>query len=338
MKKLLASLAILTMSGSVVSPIITTIINNTKSNKNNSKNNNTYNTYVPCQAQTAWENYMKTNQEFINFIKHATNLGDDYVYQKSNIKLSMLKDDKGQDTSQPIGTLLMNGKIQTTSGSPTMASQHIIDNSQGSNPITVNYDSKTITDTTTISASISEGFSMSTTVKAELGIPFDNVDVSTTLSFNMDVSLSATSSVEENITFDKFSTTVKPGDIEEVDYIVMQNKQVFNMLLKTQLDIPNCSFEFVNKNDDKDIKTIAWTDLTKNIEINQLFSKSLSNSLSPSDITKNMQSFLSVDKVNDPTVPIDSQYYNPDVMFIYLPLSFTVDGTSTLITQSKITK
>ncbi|WP_375318068.1 hypothetical protein [Spiroplasma endosymbiont of Virgichneumon dumeticola] len=138
------------------------------------------------------------------------------------------------------------------------------------------------------------------------------------------------------MTFDKFSTTVKSGDKEEVDYVVMQNKQVFNMVLKTQLDISNCSFVFVNKTNPQDTKLILWIDLANNEEVNQPFAKGISDSLNPSEIKTNVQPFLSVDKFNDPTIPVQSQFYNPNIMFIYLPLSFTVDGYSTLITQSKI--
>ncbi|WP_375318067.1 hypothetical protein [Spiroplasma endosymbiont of Virgichneumon dumeticola] len=77
-----------------------------------------------------------------------------------------------------------------------MASQHIIDNSKGSNPITVDYDSKTVTNTATVSATFSESFSLSMSAEEKIGIPFDNADLSTTLSFNTSTSFSSAVSTE----------------------------------------------------------------------------------------------------------------------------------------------
>ncbi|WP_342276664.1 hypothetical protein [Spiroplasma endosymbiont of Nebria brevicollis] len=225
MKKILTSLAILTMSGLVATPIITTVYG-LKSNQKNATNNNDTddtNNYVPYQAQATWENYIHKNQAFIDFIKNIKRISDDYVYQKSNIKLNTIKDAK-TSTEQPIGTLLMNGKIQTTVGNPNMSSQHIIDNSKGSNAITVDYDSKTVTNTATVSATFTKSFSLSISVEEKIGIPFDNASLSTTLTFNTSESFSSAILTEETVTFDKFSTTVTPGDKEEIDYIVMQNK------------------------------------------------------------------------------------------------------------------
>ncbi|WP_342276665.1 hypothetical protein [Spiroplasma endosymbiont of Nebria brevicollis] len=108
------------------------------------------------------------------------------------------------------------------------------------------------------------------------------------------------------------------------------------MVLKTQLDLNGCSFVFGNKNNPQDTELISWTELAKNEEVNQSFAKGISDSLNPSEIKTNVQPFLGVDKFNDPTIPAQAQFYNPNSMFIYLPLSFTVDGYSTLITQSKL--
>lgn len=335
MKKILASFAVLTISGLVTNPIITTIYSSKLKQKNITNSNNDTNNYVPYQSQAAWENYLHKNKAFISFIKSLEGLNDDYIYQKSNIKLNTIKDTK-TNNNQPIGTLLMNGKIQTTVGNPDMASQHIIDNSKGTNAITIDYDSKIVTTTATVSATFSESFSLSMTAEEKIGIPFDNASLSTTLSFNTSISFSSAVSTEEAVTFDKFSTTVKPGDKEEVDYVVMQNKQVFNMVLKAQLDINACNFVFVNKHDSQDIKLVSWNQLAKNEQINQPFAKAISDSLSPSEIKNNVQPFISVDKFNDPTIPVQSQFYNPNIMFIYLPLSFAVDGYSTLITQTKL--
>lgn len=115
-------------------------------------------------------NYIHKNQAFIDFIKNIKGISEDYVYQKSNIKLNTIKDAK-TSTEQPIGTLLMNGKIQTTAGNPNMASQHIIDNSKGCNPLTIDYDSKTATNIATVSVTFSENFSLSMSAEEKIGIP-----------------------------------------------------------------------------------------------------------------------------------------------------------------------
>ncbi len=330
MKKILSGLAILTITASTVSPILATI-NHSSSYSQGQSNIDDNGNYKSYQAKNDWENYMNRNQGFINIIKSIAGLGSEYQYQGTDFVMDTITT---KDSSQPIGTLLMNGKIKTTAGSPSMASQHIIDNSQGPNPITVNYDSKTITNTSTVSASFSVDVSRSITASAKVSFPFVNASVSTTLSFDIGMSSSTTSSVEQTVTFDKFATTVSAGDKVEVDYLVMQNLQVFNMVLKAKLNLDNCKFNFTNNSGST--KTIVWSDLAKNKINSQNFAYEISKTLTSSEIGKGIQPLLSVDKINDPTVPEESQLYDSNIVYIYLPLSFTIDGYSTLITQTKI--
>jgi hypothetical protein len=324
MKKLLTILGILTIASSSAVPALAMI---PQTNLKEEFNNNDTGNYKAYQAKADWEKYMSKNKAFINIIKSVGGLSADYQYQGTDLQMETVK-------SQPIGTLLMNGKIHTTVGSPKIVSQHEIDNSQGPNPITVNYDSKTITSTSTISASFTTGIEASITNKEKVDVFFASASVETKLSFDFHVSSSTSSSVAETVTFDKFSTTVKAGDKVNVDYIVMQNLQVFNMVLKAKLNLNNCKFNF--KNGSGNVKSVTWVDLAKNAANNQTFAAQISKSLSPSEIKKGLQPLLSVDKIYDPTIPEESQFYDPSIVNIYLPLSFTMDGYSTLITQSKL--
>lgn len=330
MKKILTSLAILTIGGSAITPALSMINNTSSYSKGQSDNDN--GNYKPYQAKDGWENYMSKNQGFINIIKSLAGLGAEYQYKGTDLGMETIDNDKNSD--QPIGTLLMNGKIRTTVGSPSMASQHIIDNSEGPNPITVDYDSKTVTNTSTVSASFSSDLSTTFSTTEKVGFPFANASISTTLTFDVSVSSSTTSSVEQTITFDKFSTTVNSGDKVQVDYVVMQNLQVFNMILKAKLNLNNCKFNFTDNNGTN--KSVAWAEVAKDKANNQNFANEISKSLSPSEIEKGIQPLFSVDKINDPTIPEESQFYDPNIVYIYLPLSFTIDGYSTLITQKKL--
>ncbi len=290
MKKILSGLAILTLTGSIISPVLATINHSSSSSQEQSNIIDNEN-YKPYQAKDNWENYMTKNQGFINIIKNIAGLDSEYQYQGSDLVMDTIIT---KDSSQPIGTLLMNGKIKTTVGSPSMASQHIIDNSHGPNPITVNYDSKTVTNTSTVNASFSSDISRSITASAKVSFPFVNASVSTTLSFNIGMSNSTTSSVEQTVTFDKFATTINAGDKLEVDYLVMQNLEVFNMILKAKLNLQLSKFNCFNNSGI--IKTITWSDLAKNKNNNQTFAQQISKSLDSFEIGKNMQPLLSVDK------------------------------------------
>lgn len=316
MKKILSLFSVITLGTTMATPILATLANNIT--HKNSANNNTDTSYKSYQPQSEWFEYVKTNKDLQNTILEIIGKEDQgYTFDKIDMVLDKVE-------NQPIGTLLMNGEIKTTSGSPIIVSKHIIDNCQGENPIKVSYDSNQIETSTTINASISTSLTVSTTAEAKMAIPFASASVKTTLEFNLSASLSTSKTVTSTVTFDKFSTDIAAGKITQVDYIVIQNINVFNMALKAKAD-----FVFHYRAGSKQLE-IRLSQLSKYT----LYREVLANYLYiKNEHKKYDKGFIEITSIlNDPFLPT----YDLDSTYVFIPLTFTVDGYSTLIKQSKL--
>jgi hypothetical protein len=140
-------------------------------------------------------------------------------------------------------------------------------------------------------------------------------------------SLSTSKTVASTVTFDKFSTTVDTGKKAQVDYIVMQNINVFNMVLKAKSDF----IFYFNKKGSLNPVEIHLSQLNKSAQYRDLLAHYLYLENKHQGYDKG---FVEIEPLFNSHDDIPS--YDLDSTYIFIPLTFTVEGYSTIIQQSKL--
>lgn len=327
MKKLLNLLTAGILSTTVLTPVVGSFYNLSTTNRANSS---TPNNQLSYQDNVAFNNYIKNNTQLLTIIKQVGKISSDAVFSGTDFGLQSLSSITGNtaDKDTPIGRLSMNGLPESTVGTPNMVSRSIVTNS-GKAPISISFPSKTVKTKTTVSVTNVKNWSLNIDSDTKISFLFVKEDLNINFSIDSHHEDSKTTITDQTLNFDSFSLTIPANDSEEVDYIVMQDKELFNMIFNCQIDLSNTFFDFTDSSGNK--IQVKWSDLI-NSQYSQLFCKLISSQVSYSPLFD--KGLIEIPKLEDPAVDPAQWSYNTNNISINWPLSFTMDGYSTYINET----